>query len=313
MATCAILLAVSVAWALAAPSLYEYACILARISITNVCRSANPEFRCPENYNGVRQAQIVQRAVEVARYIGLIAHDAAGRTPSPAYSLIFKTLEFENDILKRYSRAATLPALPSGPLSFVCVNFQQVAWDPRIWETCQEPEPAFMRPETSVVFICPSFFDIAGEDMRPHPAQCPSVRDNVFVKEEEGWVPDTRGFILFNIVLCAYGTDLDRSEEIKLNDLPRFNAARAAMNVCSYMTFASCMFVSIGPFTLSLTVSVLTIYAGIVVKNQCNVFPDLTKPPWYSFPVANETHNVHPLILSLNDDDVGMQPAIGSS
>ena len=235
--------------ALAAPSLYDCGLVLKnRLSLTKIIRSTNPQIQCPQDYNGITQAEFLQRAIDVARYIAADAHAEAGKTPSAAYSAIFKTLEHEKQIVSRYSLAATLPALSTGPLKFYCINSeaQAATIGSGIWHRCEtERRRSILIARTSsgpdpIIAVCPSFWNLADEDFDPMPARCPRVQDNIFAQSSVSWRTKACGILAQTFVL--YNTDIHWHSWGDFNDCLKFTGAQAAYHGEAFMAFVICMF-----------------------------------------------------------------------
>ena len=236
--------------ALAAPSLYDCGLVFKnRLSLIKVVRSTNPQIQCPQDYNGIRQAEILQQAIDVARYMAADAHSAAGNTPSATYSAIFKTLEHEKQIVSRYSLAATFPALSTGPLKFYCINSeaQAATIGSGMWHRCVTGPRNVLIARTStgpdpIIAICPNFWNLADEDFDPMPARCPRVQDNIFAESSDPYKTKACGIFAQTFVL--YNTGMHWDSRRNFNDCLKFTGAQAAYHGEAFMAFVICIFSS---------------------------------------------------------------------
>lgn len=182
----------------------------------------------------------MEDALEIARFIAVDALHAAGLAPSPRFSLIFKTLDFESTIIQRFSKAATLPATVGKPFEIKCAN-NPMDIDPVLWMQCQGKPAGVVLPGGSTanpgIILCPNFFKLPDETFGPDPAMCPRVEGNVFAPAPRSAV--TKAFVLFSNILRAYNPDL-ALVDASVNALLRFDPVEAAANPSSFKLFAVC-------------------------------------------------------------------------
>ena len=231
-----VLLATLISQSIAAPALHDPG-----YHLLNRQLQANAQIHCPNEYKGILKYKAVDEALIVARYIANIAQMGSGYSPSPIYNLIFKTLEFEPSINEAFSKAATLPARASVPLSLICIN-EPSEVSPEVWADCQASRSGILMPtdeDFQTLRICPAWFDLPDENFVPNPDKCPPVKDNIFTFGPVTVV--SKSLELFTFILLTYSEDIVSSAS-SINKVLTLDAKDAAESSTSFVLFSICMF-----------------------------------------------------------------------